>query len=301
MKKIFSLAPFPRAALALSMLLGAALAAQAADPAKDATLVEGMGVSVTGGDLRGDASRLPPQPRKEMLGRPESAGQLAQNIYVRRALAAEAIAAGLDKDPNVQAQLRIARDRVLSDLRLAAIDRANMPNDEAAAKYAKEAYQADPKRFQAPEELRVRHILIKGNSAEARAKAEKILAELKGGADFETLARKSSEDTVSASNGGDLGYFGRDRMVKSFEDAAFALKQPGETSPLVESQFGFHIIQLVDRRSPGVRPFGEVETGLKEEAIGKTVSEARQLEVARLLKDAKFDKDAIEAFAASER
>lgn len=285
--------------VALTILLSASMA-QSAEPL-NAPLIEGMGVTVTGRDIQGEASRLPPPGRKELVSRPESVSQLTSNLYVRRALAAEAIAAGIEKDPNIQALLAIARDRVLSDARLSVIDKANMPNDAAASQFAKEAYQADPKRFSAPEEVRVRQILIKGSSADARVKAEKLLAEIQGGADFETVAKKNSDDPVTADRGGDVGYFGKDQMVKSFEDAAFELKKSGDVSPVIESQFGFHIIKLVDRRAPGIRPFSEVEASLKDEAVNKTVSAARQAEVSRILEKAKFDKTAIEAFVKAER
>ena len=106
---------------------------------------------------------------------------------------------------------------------------------------------------------------------------------------------------MTADRGGDVGYFGKDQMVKSFEDAAFELKKSGDVSPVIESQFGFHIIKLVDRGAPGIRPFSEVEASLKDEAVNKTVSAARQAEVSRILEKAKFDKTPIEAFVKAER
>lgn len=103
--------------------------------------------------------------------------------------------------------------------------------------------------FTHPEQVRVRHILIAAGKdstvaeqVAARRKAEKLLAQVRQGADFAKLARANSDDTATRATGGDLGFFARGQMIKPFEDAAFALK-PGE-SALVQTQFGFHVIQL---------------------------------------------------------
>ena len=111
-------------------------------------------------------------------------------------------------------------------------------------------YRDNTQEFTTPEQVRASHILIKTegkDDAAARAKAEDLLKQVHAGADFAALAKKSSEDEGSAKNGGDLDYFGRGRMAKEFEDAAFAL-QPGELSGVVKSPFGYHIIKLVDRK-----------------------------------------------------
>ncbi|GAB3258286.1 peptidyl-prolyl isomerase family protein [Chitinimonas naiadis] len=111
----------------------------------------------------------------------------------------------------------------------------------------------------APEERQVRHILIKADAgataavkAAAKQKAEKLLAEIKqNGSRFAELAKQNSDDPGSAAQGGDLGFFGRGSMVKPFEESAFKLKK-GELSDLVETQYGYHILQLTDVRSKTV-------------------------------------------------
>ncbi|GAB4254292.1 MAG: peptidylprolyl isomerase [Acidobacteriota bacterium] len=103
------------------------------------------------------------------------------------------------------------------------------------------------------EQVHARHILIQiedDNEEAARKEAEEILRQLRQGADFEKLAREHSDDPGSAAKGGDLGFFGRGQMVPEFERVAFSLK-PGEISDLVRTPFGFHIIQTLEKTSPG--------------------------------------------------
>ena len=128
----------------------------------------------------------------------------------------------------------------------------------------RKAYADTAAKYTVPEERRASHILIKAaadasaaDRAKAKARAEALLAEVrKTPAAFADIARKNSEDG-SAANGGDLDFFARDAMVKPFADSAFALKK-GETSGIVETDFGYHIITLTDIRGGTARPFDEV-------------------------------------------
>ena len=140
--------------------------------------------------------------------------------------------------------------------------------DEDLRKY----YSENASRYTAAEERRARHILI--NAAKdaapdlkqkAKARAEALLAEArKNSAGFAELAKKNSEDPGSASQGGDLDFFGRGAMVKPFEDAAFAMK-PGEISNLVETDFGYHLIKLESVRGGERKPFEAVRATIEEE------------------------------------
>jgi peptidyl-prolyl cis-trans isomerase D len=123
--------------------------------------------------------------------------------------------------------------------------------------------------FGTPEERHAAHILITVNAAApqaeqdaAKAKAELLLQQAKNNpAGFDDLARKNSQDTGSAANGGDLGFFGRGMMVKPFDDVAFALKA-GEISGLVKSDFGYHIIKLIAVKPSRAMPFDEARAGI---------------------------------------
>ena len=98
---------------------------------------------------------------------------------------------------------------------------------------------------------------------QARKKAEGILARIQAGEDFATLATEFSEDTGTKQKGDDLGFFQRGRMVPEFEKAAFSL-EPGKVSDIVQSNFGFHIIKVEDRKEPAIRPYEEIKEQLKK-------------------------------------
>lgn len=132
-------------------------------------------------------------------------------------------------------------------------------SDEAVAKF----YEEHPEYFETPEQVRASHILVsvadKTNEtakAEARAKIEGLLKQVREGADFAELA-KANSDCPSKERGGDLGMFGHGQMVPEFDKAAFALAT-NEVSDVVETSFGFHIIKLTERQEAGKMPFDEV-------------------------------------------
>ncbi|MBS1189041.1 MAG: PpiC-type peptidyl-prolyl cis-trans isomerase [Rhodocyclaceae bacterium] len=144
-------------------------------------------------------------------------------------------------------------------------------------------YEGHKDRYQQPEERRASHILIaadKGDKAQARAKAEEVLKEVrKNPAAFPELAKKYSQDPGSAAKGGDLGFFGRGMMVKPFEDTVFKLKD-GEISDVVESDFGFHIIKVTGIHPGKVKSLAEVrpeiEAELKKQAASRKFAEAAE-------------------------
>lgn len=129
-------------------------------------------------------------------------------------------------------------------------------------------YEQNKARFGTEEQRRVSHILIPvdgGNKAAARKTADDLVAKLRANpADFAKLAREFSKDPGSAAAGGDLGFFGRNMMVKPFEDVAFKLKT-GEISDPVETDFGLHVIRVADIKPAQVKPFEEVRGELERE------------------------------------
>ena len=128
-------------------------------------------------------------------------------------------------------------------------------------------YNDNLSQYQTPEEIRASHILLNTagkEEAAVRAQAEDLLKQLEAGADFAMLATEFSEDTGTATNGGDLDYFSRGRMVPEFETAAFAL-EPGQTSDIVQTQYGFHIIKVVDKRPAVTQPFDDVRPQIEDQ------------------------------------
>lgn len=242
--------------------------------------------------------RMPAEVRAIAMTRPQTVGQIVSNLYARRALGQQATSMGLDQDPATAAALRIARDKVLSDALLAKIDAESNPSDAAAEALARSLYTAKPERFMAPERVQARHILFAATDANAQAKAEKALEELKAGADFAAMAKERSADPGNAAKGGDLGTFARGRMAPEFETATFALDKPGQLSGVVKSQFGFHIIQLHSKLPAGTRPFSEVRDELVKEVRANLQQEARVAEAQKAQQGVQLDTAAIEALAA---
>lgn len=140
--------------------------------------------------------------------------------------------------------------------------RQTLPVDQAQIL---EYYQTHQEEFVSPEEVKARHILLRPQGDDEQAwnqaleRARQVAARARlAGADFGALAREFSEDPASRENGGELGWFSRNRMVKEFEDAAFSLK-PGEVSDPVRSQFGYHVILVEEKHSKRTKTLEEVQ------------------------------------------
>lgn len=143
-------------------------------------------------------------------------------------------------------------------------------DDEIAA-----FYQEKPQYFARPEKVRASHILVRVErgadekaKAEAKQRAESILADLRKGEDFATLAERYSEDAKARGKGGDLGEFGRGEMVKPFEEKAFSMK-PGEIAGPVETEYGWHIIRLDAHTPAGTQPLAEVKDRIRKALVGE--------------------------------
>ena len=281
----------------LALLFSTAMAQQTAPSASPILLREPAGAQVSVADVLSELRRAPATDRQTILSKPEMVRQIASNVMVRRMLAAEAERDGQAKDPVMVATLTIARDRVLSDERLARLDAQNTPDEATLETYARNLYQANAAKFEHPAQTRARHILLAKGSADSLQKAKDLLAQLRAGASFEELAKTHSTDQGSAARGGDLGFFGAGKMVQPFEDALNKLSKPGNLSEPVESQFGYHIIRLEERREKGRQPYAEVRDQLLGEARAAIMNESRVKKVQALSKDFVFQLDAIDALA----
>ncbi len=188
--------------------------------------------------------------------------------YLRmKMLSVQAEKAGLESTPEVAAQLRLMRMNALANAQVTRLEK-DIKLDPAEIQKAYEAKKSTL------EQAKARHILVafKGSPAaqpgkkeltkeEAKAKADDLQKKLAAGGDFAALAKAESDDTGSGANGGDLGSFGRGQMVPEFEKVAFEAKI-GEVSPVVETQFGYHIIQVQDRKTTAL---ADVQPSIEKE------------------------------------
>ena len=142
-------------------------------------------------------------------------------------------------------------------------------------------YSKSLDRYRTPERVKVRHILLSttGKSPEEtkkiEAKANELLKQIRGGADFAEIAKKNSEDPGSAAKGGDLDWVTRGQMVPNFEATAFSL-QPKAISDVIKTDYGFHIVQTLEKEAARVKPFEEVKAELATEAKREAVYQKMQ-------------------------
>jgi peptidyl-prolyl cis-trans isomerase C len=199
---------------------------------------------------------------------------------------------GFDRIPEIKNQLQFFSDNFLANeyLKREVAQKVTVSDDEV-----KTYYDSHKDEFKTQEMVKARHILVRVENAasedekkKAKDKAEMYLKKIKDGEDFAKMAAEVSDDPGSKAKGGDLGFFPKGRMVKSFEDAAFALK-PGETSGIVETQFGFHIIKVEDKKEPTIESFDAVKERIKQKlAQDRTRKELTDF-IDKAMKDSKTE------------
>jgi peptidyl-prolyl cis-trans isomerase C len=192
-------------------------------------------------------------------------------------------------ESDVRAQLK--RDMAIQQLIASEVDQKVTVTDEESKSY----YDTNPQLFQQPERVRASHILIKMDAdasdeqkAVAMKKIKEIQQKVQKGEDFSTLAKSYSEGP-SSKNGGDLGFFRRGQMVKPFEDAAFSLKL-NETSDIVQTRFGYHLIKVVDKKPEKKLSYAEIKDSLNKHLMDQKLKTERTLYFDKLKKDAKIEK-----------
>lgn len=177
---------------------------------------------------------------------------------------------------------------------------AKVPADEAAQRAW---YQEHKDEFTQPEQVHARHILVKAEGrtdAEAQQVLEGARARLAKGEDFGALARELSEEPAAKTSGGDLGFFGREQMVAPFSEAAFGA-QPNAVVGPVKTEFGWHLIQVLEKRPAGTQPFEQVRPMIAQRLSADrtaAMAEAKARELAeRLAKDKPENADALKGMA----
>lgn len=212
----------------------------------------------------------PPYFREQLENNPQQKVTIIKKIMEQKIIADLAREKGLDKHDDTQVQVQYLINDLLSrEYLIKVVKKGVTVTEEDTVKY----YDDNKQQYIIPEQVRVRHILIKvpfGASDEEAKKAEEqaknILTWLKKGEKFEILAEQYSEDEASAKKGGDLGYIPKGRMAKTFEEAAFSMK-PGEISETVRTSLGYHIIMVEDHREEQEKKFEEVKEAIKKQLL----------------------------------
>jgi peptidyl-prolyl cis-trans isomerase C len=188
-------------------------------------------------------------------------------------------------------QSQISRDIAIRQLIDKQVAQKIVVSDEETKAY----YDANTSQFKQPEQIKARHILIKIDAdasetqkTDARKEITEIQQKLQNGGDFAGLAKEYSQGPSSV-KGGDLGFFRRGQMVKPFEDAAFALK-PNEISDIVETQFGYHLIKVEEKKPETTLAFTDIKDRLNQHLKEQKIDKEAKEYIDQLKKDAKIEK-----------
>ena len=243
------------AALVLAASLLVFAPAMAQEPSPDAVAATVDGATITEGDLAIAASDF----REQMAQVPadQRRGQLLELLVEIKLAAKAAEAAGIDKEPSAVKRLAQARDRAL---------RVEFIRTKVVAPVTEEAmrkrFNEEIASFKPADQYSARHVLVK---TEDEAKA--IIADLDKGGDFVAIAKEKSLDPGSKEDGGDLGFFGAGQMVQPFEDAVKTLDVGKYTKTPVQTQFGWHVIKLDQKRQEPAPTFDEQKADLQNAMI----------------------------------
>jgi len=234
------------AALAAALLSVSPSAATLPAAAQDQVVARVNGKPITEADVRlaegeigNDLGSLPPEQRRRVL-----VEYLIESLLFAEAAEKQKLGTGQAFDERSRYwQRRALRDAFFDSTVKGAVSEAD----------ARKFYDTQVASAQSQEEVRARHILV-----ETEEKAKEIYEKIAHGEDFTRMARQFSKDPGSKDDGGDLGYFGRGRMVPQFEEAAFKLDK-GDVSLPVQSQFGWHLIKVEDKRKRAAPPYDQIK------------------------------------------
>lgn len=257
--------------LILMVVSISAFAALAQDEAR--VIVRSGDITVTDIELQAAVESLPEEIRQYASGPGKKS--FAEDLLRMKRLAKAAEESGLGDDPEIRAQLELSRANTLANAQVEKMRESIEIDPERTSR----VYEERKGQF---ERAKARHILIafEGSPAagedaptdeEARAHAEKLLERIRGGEEFAAVAQAESDDKGSGTRGGELGEFGRGQMVPAFEEAVFST-EAGEIAPLVKTQFGYHIINVQDRKTLPLESVREdIETELRQQALQQEI------------------------------
>lgn len=257
-------------ALSASLALGGVQAQESSTaPPSDPVLAEMDGYKFTQKEYDKILQMLPESTRRQIQD-PESKAQLVKSWMELMAFHADAQATSITTDPALQQRLEfVTRQLVVEEYRTRLVKEVTVNDDEVAA-----FYEENKEKYKRPPMVKASHILV-GTEEEAK----QVKQSLSAGAEFAALAKERSKDTTNKDNGGDLGWLVPGRLAPAFEQAAFAL-EVGQLSDPVQTNYGWHIIQVSEKREPGYQEFSQIKQMLSQQALAKkqqqVVAEATQ-------------------------
>ena len=250
------------AVLAAAMLLSCSKGKEEAKPADSSPVLATVdGSNITADDYREEATSLSPA-AISALNDPANREKFLDNLINKQLIVEKADAAGYDKDPVIAKRLAQFRSTLLLGMfvKKEVLDKVAVSDQEIKDYFDKKKDSLGA--------VRLSHILV-GSQKEA----QEVLGKLKAGGDFASLAKQYSLDTKTKGQGGDLGWVRWSQFGSaSLKDAAFNLK-PGETSGIVQSQFGFHIMKVTDKKPAADADFAAIKDSLKEQVLEKKKEE----------------------------
>ena len=252
---------------------------------------------VTSVDLEVLLETAPLEAQGSLLNNKSKLKAQLEQLYLREALARMAVEEGLDKQGINAARLEFIRNNALFKLKLDALSKENKRD---YTKYARQIYLVNQADYPVAERVDVAHILVSTkelSDTEALEKAQKIRLEVMQGANFSELANRESDDKSVIKNGGELGVFSRDKIVKPFADVAFSMRK-GEISEPVKTRYGYHIIKLNKKLPAGYKAFDDVKKEIITKLKKKDWDIKRDEFYAQLLKEneMQIDDQAVDEF-----
>ncbi len=224
-------------------------------------------VELTAAELRPILDAQPPEARRQLAADPQQLDRLVESELVRKAVLAEARQKGWDKRPELQPMIERAREQVIVGSYVSNVARPSdgYPSEEEV----KQFYEANKAQLQAPSQYHLAQIFLpapagadKARAEEAEKKIKDLGARLaKAPTEFAKLAKENSAHKESAEKGGDIGWVSEDRMVAEIRSVAMRLNK-GDISPPVKSAAGWHLIRLIEKKPPSLRPLAEVRASL---------------------------------------
>lgn len=217
--------------------------------------------SITADDLKSLVGNVSEGQKQQINGDPEIKNRMIDNLVVEELFVQEAEKTGVSKDKEYLSALDRARRQILAQRYLQKTIQPKITDGNVKSFFDKN------KAKYSQDEVHAQHVLLKDE-----AEAKEVYGKAKAGEDFETLAKKYSKDPSAATNGGDLGFFTRTRMVPQFADKAFSMSK-GEISEPVKSPFGWHVIKMIEKRDGKPVKFDDIKDQVRQDYQNESIND----------------------------